>query len=90
MCDTPLIIPKYPGPKELPGPELSEKKRFLKVIQVRSISPCLIGSHNFNYLFQRYHSDKNLASVYGEEWAVMAEEISKALGACYNIIKGVD
>jgi len=63
--------PKTEGPKELPGTELSEKKRFLKVIQ-------------------RYHSDKNLASVYGDEWAVMAEEISKALGTCYNIIKGAD
>lgn len=39
---------------------------------------------------QRYHGDKNLASVYGEEWAVMAEEISKALGTCYNMMKGMD
>ena len=50
VVNTPLIIPNHSGPKELPGSELSEKKRFLKVIQVRSISPCRIDGHNFNYL----------------------------------------
>ena len=40
--------------------------------------------------YQRYHADKNPASVYGEEWAVMAEEISKAIGSCYNMMKGME
>jgi len=34
--------------------------------------------------YQRYHADKHPASVYREDWAVMAEEISKALGSCYT------
>ena len=39
---------------------------------------------------QRYCGNKNPASVYGDEWAVMAEEIIKALGTCYNMMKEMD
>lgn len=50
VCDTLLFISNFQGPKELPGSELTEKKRFLKVMQVGSISSCCIGSRNFNYI----------------------------------------
>jgi hypothetical protein len=48
----------------------------------------LVSQNSFHH--QRYHADKNPASVYGEEWAVMAEEISKALGSCYNMMKSME
>ena len=48
--DAPSFIPNIPGPMELPGLETTEKKRFLKVIQVSSISRCRLGGHDFNYI----------------------------------------
>ena len=49
-CGAPSFIPNIPGPMELPGLETTEKKRFLKVIQVGPISRCCLDAHDFNHI----------------------------------------
>jgi hypothetical protein len=72
----------------MPNETMSLRKRYLKVMQVRSHAQhCKVLINRV--IVQRYHSDKNLASVYGEQWAALAEEISKALGTFYNRMKEV-
>ncbi|KAG8826746.1 hypothetical protein FRC19_007759 [Serendipita sp. 401] len=49
--------------------------------------PTQISKKAFLKVIQRYHVDKNQDK--GDEWRVMSEEISKALTARYNVMKGM-